>query len=305
MAPRLITTIEEIPLEQIRAELPQPRKDLEFNKEESGGETDNEEDKEKRLMISLQEDGLGSAITVVRIGKDSYQIINGHRRYKCAKLLGWETIRCEIHEPFDDEGDMEKLRLNVQTNIRQWKPLERAAEIERIREKKKIKTNKALADYLHYPESLLSSSFKLQERRKEHQDLMDAYGLSEAYQSEFVKLFPKIWPIREFTVDMIVENIFLRVKHQVIRTAKDFRKLASVFLRAHTNEEEIHSFLKKTDMKVDELYRKTERSGYVREIEQSMKQTVQKLNQGINFSSEEKEVLHDFFTLLKTGFNFS
>lgn len=305
MPPKLHTTIAEVPLEQIRVELPQPRKDLNLDKtkEEIGKKT--EDDKVRRLMFSLQEDGLGSAITVVKIGKNSYQIINGHRRYKCAKLLGWDTIRCEIHEPFADEGDMEKLRLNVQTNVDQWKPLERAAELERIKEKKKIKSNKDLAVYLHYPEALLSTSFKLQKRRAKHQKLMDKYGLSEAYQVEFIKLYPKICPIREFNVEMIMETLFDRVQHQLIRSAKDFRKLASVFLRPHANEEQIYGFLKNRDIRIDELYERTGRSGFVRDVEQLMTQTAKKLNQGINFSDEERDVLRDCFTFLKKSFDFS
>jgi len=304
MSPKLHTIIAEIPLEQIRAELPQPRKNLNLDKTKDDDKK-SEDDKVRRLMLSLKEDGLGSAITMVRIGENSYQIINGHRRYKCAKLLGWDTIRCEIHEPFTDEGDMEKLRLNVQTNIDQWKPLERAAELERIKEKKKIKSNRDLAAYLHYPESLLSTSFKLQKRRADHQKLMDKYGLSEAYQNEFIKLFPKISPIREFTVEMIMETLFDRVQHQLIKSAKDFRKLASVFLRPHANEELIYEFLKNRDIRIDELYEKTGRSGFVRDVDQLMTQTAKKLNQGVSFSDDEKQILQDYFTLLKKSFSFA
>ncbi len=279
------TKIQEIPLDQI-ADLPQPRKELGVDSEDN------------RLLLSLKEDGLGSAITVTEIGPNRYKILNGHRRYKCAQMLQWKTIRCEVHPKSQDNGYLEKLRFNLQTNVRPWKPPERAQEIERIRDEKELTSNKEVAAYLHYPETLVSSSLALQKKRKKYQELMNEYELSDAYQGEFVKLYPKIRQIREFTTDAIIRNLFSRVQHQVIKSAKDFRKLSSVFLRAHANEDELYAFLKDPDMKVGPLYEQTDRSGYVRDLETVLRKTADKLSKGGEFSADEEAVLQDFFELL-------
>jgi len=297
------TYIEEIPLSHIRYELPQPRKNLKFDKENQEDGDKKEQDKVKRLLLSLDEDGLGRAISVVKISKDSYQILDGHRRYKCAQQLGWETIRCEVHEPFADKGDMEKLRWNLQTNIDPWKPLERSTELQRIREEKKLKTNKELAAYLHYSENLISSSQKLQKNYKEWEGVMKEYDLSQAYQVEFMRLQPKIREIRDMSESDVIQNIFYRVQHRTIRSAKDFRKLSSVFLRAQANEAEIYQFLKNMDMPVDDLYKNVERSGYAADAEKISKHILEKLNTGEKFSKTEEAASRKLFDVLKKKFS--
>ncbi|MBU0953279.1 MAG: ParB/RepB/Spo0J family partition protein [Nanoarchaeota archaeon] len=267
----------EIPLEKIQPDPNQPRKDLGI-------------DEENRLINSMREIGLRSPIAVVKIGENKYRLINGHRRFACAKLLGWKTIRCEIH-PETEEGEIKRLRFDLQNNIRSWKPLERSQEVKQIKESKKFKSNKELANYLHYPENLLNQSLFLQRRREKYQKLMDEFGLTETYQVEFVRLEPKIRPIKEFTYEQIILNLFERVRHQVIRSAKGFRKLGTVFLRAHTNEKELYRFLKDPDMTVDELTQKTTRSGFIRDAEGLTKRITSKFNQGLKLQPEDVFVL--------------
>lgn len=255
--------LKEIPLEQINHELPQPRQDLRIE----GGENN-------RLLQSLKEDGLGSAITVVQIGRDKYKILNGHRRYTCARILGWPTIRCEVFPETADEAELERLRFNLQTNLSPWKPQERASELQRIKEQKKFKSNKALASYLHYPETLLSGSLALARKKQAYQKLMDEFKLNEAFQEAFLGLTQKIRPIpiqdSIYEPEAIMRNILNRIKYQVIKNAKDLRKLASVFIRTQANEKEILEWLKNTDLGVQPLYENTIRSGFLRDVENIM-----------------------------------
>ena len=282
--------LQDIPLEQIDPKIDQPRKELNINEDD-------------RLLISLKEEGLGAAITVSKIGDNSYRIINGHRRYACAQTLGWKTIRCEVYPKMDEAG-LKRLRFNIQNNSRPWKPLERSKEIVDIKKEKQFKSNKELAAYLHYPESLLSSSLGLNKKLERYEKLIGKYEISDSYQAEFVKLYPKIRDIREISVDEIVDTLFYRVKHQIIKSAKDFRKLSSVFLRAQANEQAIYDFLKNTDMKVDDLYLSTERSGYLRDLETLTRQTAEKLKEGRELKDDEKKALKEFFELLKRGYAF-
>lgn len=275
----------EIPIEQIEADKHQPRKDLGI-----GG-------KENRLMVSLKELGLLSPIDIVEIGKDKYKIINGHRRFTCAKLLDWKTIRCQIH-PKVNEGEVKRVRFELQNNIRPWKPLERSNEIDQIKQSLNFKTNKELGKYLHYSENVLSQSLVLQKRRDQYQKLMDEYELSETYQIEFVNFEPKIRKVKNFTREGIIKNILERVKCQVIRSAKDFRKLSSVFLRAHANEKELIRYLKDPDMKVDELAEKTTRSGLVRDIESVKQRISTKFNEGVKLTPEVEIALSEFLEFL-------
>lgn len=279
----------EIPIDQIEPDEHQPRKDLGI------------EGKDNRLMVSLKEIGLRSPIDVVEVGKNKYKIIDGHRRFACAKMLGWKTIMCQIH-PENNEGEIKRVRFEIQNNIRDWKPLERSTEVDQIKKSLKFKTNKELGKYLHYPESLLSQSLSLQKTRDKYQKLMDEYELSETYQIEFISFVSKVRKIKNFTEEEIIRNILDRIKYQVIKSAKDFRKLSSVFLRAHANEKELIKYLKDPDMKVDELAEKTTRSGLVRDIESVKERVSTKLNEGGKLEPEVETALielHDFLNKIK------
>ncbi len=283
--PKIIT--KEIPLDQIHPDPKQPRGDL-------GTEADNNKN---RLLLSMKDFGLRSPIAVAKIGENKYSIVNGVRRYRCAQLLGWETIRSEIH-PESSIGDIKRIRFDLQNNVRPWKALERSGEIKEIKNSLKLKTNKELAEYLHFPQNLLAVSLSLQKRREEYQDLMDEYELSESYQEEFVGLEPKIRPIKDFTKDNIIRNLLDRVKHMIIKSAKDFYKLGSIFLKAHRNEKEIHNFLKDPDMRVSELVERTIQDGYMKDLENIIKLTSTKISEGYVFSPEIKKILNQFRNLL-------
>lgn len=276
----------EIPLEYIQPDAYQPRKELGIK------------DEKNSLLRSIKDHGLRSPLALVKCGKDSYRIIDGHRRYTCIKLLGWKTARCEVH-PESDEGEIKRIRFNLQNNRRPWKPTERAQEVKQIKKSTNLRTNKQLAEYLHFPEPLLSQSLNLQKRREQHQKLMDEYELSEAYQVEFMQLEPKIRPLKQLSREDIICNLFDRVKYRIIRSAKDFRKLGSVFLRAQANEEELYAFLKNKDMKVDDLTKRTTHSGLVRDIENVMQQITKKLSHGEELTSDVRIVLLQLHKILK------
>ena len=279
----------EIPLEQIQPDTYQPRKDLGIK------------DKKNSLLRSLKDHGLRQPLAVVRLGKDKFRLIDGHRRYKCAELLEWNTIRCEIH-PETNEGEIKRIRFNLQNNRRSWRPTERAQEVNQIKKSTNLRTNKELAEYLHYPEPLLSLSLNLQKRREKYQKLMDEYELTEAYQAEFMQLEPKIRPLekfKEFSKEEIIRNLFERVQYRVIRSAKEFRKLGSVFLRSQTNEKELYNFLKNKDMKVDSLTERTTRSGLVRDMESIMRNITKILNKGEEITSDVKAALQKLNQLSK------
>ncbi len=283
--PKIIT--KELPLDQIHPDPKQPRGDL-------GTEMDN---KRNRLLFSMKEFGLRSPLAVAKTGENKYRIVDGLRRYRCAHLLGWESIRSEIH-PESNEGEIKRIRFDLQNNMRPWKALERSREVKEIKISSKLKTNKELAEYLHFPENLLVVSLSLQKRRDESQDLMDKYELSESYQGEFMRLEPKIRAVKEFTRDKIIRNLFERVEHQIIRSPQDFWRLSKIFLKAHANEKEIHKFLSDPDMRVSELVERTIQDSYTHDLENVIKQTSTKISEGATFSPDIKKLLIQFRKLL-------
>lgn len=277
----------EIPLSQIESDPDRPRKELGVD----------EDDKNNRLLLSMQDVGLLDPIAVRKIGKDKYRIIHGERRFLCATLLKWESILCNIH-PVTDEGDAKRIRYDLENNNRRWRAPERSHEVKAIKDAKNLKTAKEVADLLHVPEGPMVASLELQKMYDKYEAIMNRYKLQASYREEFIRLEPRIWPIREFTKEKIIENLFERVEHQVIRNAKDFVRLRSAFGRAHTDEKEIYAYLSNLDMKVGELMDRMKRDIFVQEIEKIIRDTTKRLSEGGKFPPEVRSAILRFRNLL-------
>ena len=248
----------ELSITQLREDPRQPRE---------GFNTDGDKN---RLVLSLKQLGIQQPIAVMKLGDNSYQIIDGHRRFRCAKDIRMEKVPCSIYEKLQP-GDLERVRFELQNNRRLWKPLERAAALANFKNSSGIATNKEAAEKLFISETLISNALALGDLKTEYKELMDKYNLSQSYRFEFVRLHPKLRPIKEFTVDDIIQTLFERVSHRVIRSSKDFRTIGRIFLRTTANISQIHAFLSDPDMPVTELEQNTIQSGFSLWVEQSIK----------------------------------
>lgn len=279
----------EIEVEKIEQDADQPRKDF-------GTRGD-----ENRLLVSIRDIGVQQPITVTEYEAGRFRIIDGHRRHICAQRLGLKKVPCLV-EPKMSEGELELRRFEIQNNRRPWKPLERSEALARIKACKGFRTNKELAKALHMSESLVGNSLNLRKQKLEYLEMMERFDLSESYRIEFVRLKPKLRKIKDLEVEQIIRILFDRVQHQVIKSAKDFRKLGRIFLRATANEEELHKFLNDPDMRVSELEQRTIQSGFSLAIEQIIQKVSGKRKNAVAFSSQEKAFLLQLRDLLNKAF---
>ncbi len=285
MIEHVSTEYKELPIGQLIGDPHQPREDF------------NTEGDKNRLKLSLEEFGIQQPIAVMKLENGSYQIIDGHRRHKCATEIGLTQVPCLIY-PKLEGGQLERIRFEWQTNRRLWKPLERAEALANFKKASGIQTNKEAAEKLFISETLISNSLKLGKLRSDHQKMMDDHKLGPSYQVEFVKLFEKLRPIKNFTVDDIIKTLFERVQHKVIRSSKDFRTLGRIFLRATANHGYIYAFLSNPDMTVEELEQDTIQSGFSLWLEQSIKKIKSNEKAGMPFSSQEKVLLLELQKLM-------
>jgi ParB family chromosome partitioning protein len=89
-----------LPMEMIQPSRYQPR--LKFDEEAL-----------QELADSIKENGLIQPITVRQID-DHYEIIAGERRYRAARLAGYEEIKCYVLSPSEDQAAQMALVENVQ-----------------------------------------------------------------------------------------------------------------------------------------------------------------------------------------------
>lgn len=292
VVPKLLHTVKQEPvvmseLDYAFRELPTHRVEVDPDQPRKEFGTDGDKN---RLLVSVREYGIQQPVIVSEVEPDRYVLMDGHRRYKCALELGWESVPARVY-PRMSVAEFETRRFEMQNNRRPWSPLERAGSLDRIKGAMEFKSNRELSRYLGVTETAVSTTLQLRKIKVDYIELIYRHKLSEAFQKEFVRLKPKLRKIRTFETPEIIENLFDRVSRRVIRNSKDFRTIGSVFLRSSINEEALYDFLRNPDMTVGELQKRTTQSGLAWHIDELIQHVAAKRQQGVEFSTEERMVL--------------
>lgn len=276
----------ELTLDVIEADANQPRKGLGLRGDQN------------RLMKSIQYYGIEDPLKVCELEPGRFKIMDGHRRFSCAKQIGMEKVPCRVY-PNMSMGEFEARRYEMQNNRRSWKPLEKANALHKIRTE--LSANKReLAELIGVSSATVTHFTKLRDTRMEYLELMAEYGMKESHRIEFMRVLPKLRKIRGFEIDDIVKVLFEKIKTGVIRNSRDFRTLSKIFIRATLNENEIYNFLTDIPMTVSELNQKTMQSGFSNQIESLIKDLSLKKNQGVKLTKKEQQHLEDLYKLVKT-----
>ncbi len=101
MQTTVVGGISNIPLNQIKANADQPRKEF-------------DETKLNQLAQSIKQQGIIQPITVRKIGRKSYELISGERRFRASKIIGFEEIPAYIKEANDAQALEMALVENIQ-----------------------------------------------------------------------------------------------------------------------------------------------------------------------------------------------
>lgn len=84
----------------------------------------------QELANSMRENGLINPLTLRRVSNNQYEIICGERRFRAAKLLGWERIDAYIKDVTNDEAQELCLIENIQRE--DISPIEEAKAFEKL-----------------------------------------------------------------------------------------------------------------------------------------------------------------------------
>ncbi|MBI4022010.1 MAG: ParB N-terminal domain-containing protein [Candidatus Andersenbacteria bacterium] len=272
--------VKEVPLERVEQDRNQPRRSL------------GKPGEERRLSDSIKRFGIQQLLSVSEMETDRYVLLDGHRRFVCARKLKLPTVPCRVY-PALKLGEFEFLRFEIQNNRKSWSPLERAESINRIKKGYRFTSNREVADLIHLSESTISTSLQLRDLNIKYLELMRDYGLKGAFQEGFVRLDKKIVKVGEMEYDDIVRALFDKIRRNVIRNAKDFRRLGRVFMRATTHQKELLEFFRLPDMTVEQLMRKTDHSRLLYFAEELKDELVLKLKNGLMPSAKEKQFLSE------------
>lgn len=269
---------QDLSLDQLECDPNQPRKDF-------GTEGD-----ANALMQNIAEVGIEVPLAVMTVAPNRYIILDGHRRYKCAQKLKMTTAPCRVYEKLPP-AEIERKRYNIQNNRRPWRPLERSNAIERIKEAAGLRSEKEVAEFLGLSISVVNCSLRLRREKMEYIEMMERYSLAQAYRDEFLKLRPKIFKIKNFEADDIINIIFKKIEDGKITSSKDLRTLKRFFIRDAVNENALELFLSDPDMRVSELERHAVQNGFSYLVDQLVKKIGESLQNGKEFTPQERPIL--------------
>ncbi len=281
--------ISQIPIEKIQEDTHQPRK--EFGTDGT----------ENRLAISLRDIGMQQPLVVSHNTEhDLYVLLDGHRRYKCARQLfkdGYKqfaNLPCKVYPPLK-EVEFERIRFEIQNNRRPWNPVERADAINRIKKVTNWTTEK-IAEYLHMSQTVIGNVLDLRDLKIPYLQMMEKRELSEAFQVEMMRLHRELWKVGEFQPDDIFRDLLRRKSNKIIRTSKEIRDIKKLFKIGIEYREVLEIFFADPVMKVPQLMKLAGRSDFSRTMKDAINNLRKKRTEGIELSPQEmalKQELRD------------
>lgn len=278
--------LRDLPIGVVECDGEQPRRDLDT------------EIMVANLKPSIAHHGIQQPITVTEYKTGKYRIIDGHRRYKCAKDLGFTLIPCLIY-PDLDPGEMEVRRYEMQNLRRPWKPLERSDAFLRMKEKLGFRSIREMAEYIGISEGSVANYLELRNQQLHLLSRFEKNNLGESYQTEIVRLKPHLCKVGDFEANEIIDNIMERIVNDKIRNSKEIRVLKSAFIRIDLYADLIANYLQNPDMKLRELEEQILRTGFSWNVQKVVADIAKKKSKGEKLTEKEQNALKQLRKLIE------
>jgi ParB/RepB/Spo0J family partition protein len=278
----------ELPLEVIEGDANQPRKAFGIR---AGGDYD-------RLLNSILRYGIEDPIKVCEMEEGRYIIMDGHRRFACAKELKFVIVPCRIY-PKMNAGEFEARRYEMQNNRREWRPIEKANAVHKIKTEYRNASLKDIADLIGMKQKIISHFEELRNTRLDYLELMVEFDLKESQRMGFIDLLPRLRKIKQYEVDDIVKILLRKMNDRLLNRRSDFIALSKVFSAASFNEEELIYFLTEPKVSVAELHEMTQLSGLSTQLKFLIKELGVKQNLNIKLTDKEHHVFKDLYKLME------
>ncbi|RYZ86896.1 MAG: ParB/RepB/Spo0J family partition protein [Proteobacteria bacterium] len=251
-----------------------------------------------RLMASILTYGIEDPIKVTEVAKNRFLIIDGHRRFACAVELDLKTVPCRIYPKMED-GEMEARRYEMQNNRREWKTIEKANAIHKIRSEFKDATGKDVAKMLGLSQQNLFHYSQMRDMRMEYLELMSEHNLKEFQKVAFMTMLPRLRRVGKYQVDEIVKIIFEKVDRGLLLHRADFTSLGRLFLAATYHEEALVKFLSDPHLSIADINENYQLSGLTLQISKLTEELTARKNKGAKLTDNEKVIFDDLFSLME------
>lgn len=282
-------TFMELPIDVVETDPNQPRKIFELR---GGGD-------HSHLLKSIKRYGIEEPIKVSELTPERYIIMDGHRRFACAKELEFKTVPCRIYPKMND-GEFEARRYEMQNNRRSWRPIEKANAINRIKAEYQKASPQEIADLIGITKKNLYHFEDLRNTRMDYLELMSQYNLKEYQRIGFIRVLKNLRRIKQFQIDDIVKILFEKISDNLLYRQRDFSLLSGVFMTASLHEDYIEQFLLEPKMSVQYLSELTRLSGISTQIQGLIKELSGKKNVEMKLTEKEQIAFTELYKLMET-----
>ena len=192
--------VDEVPIEFVKPNPDQPRTN--FKKEEL-----------EELAASIEKDGLLQPILVRTMGKDSYQIIAGERRWQACNLIGLKTVPIRIKDV--DDGKALELALIENIQRSDLNPIEEAYGYRRMMERNNM-TQSDVAQAMSKGRSTVANALRLLDLPEEAQRLLYEEKITAGHARAILSI-PTKEGREKLTEKMVSEKITVREAETIAR----------------------------------------------------------------------------------------
>lgn len=250
----------------------------------------------KNLKASVKLHGIQQPITVTEHEPGRFIIIDGHRRYLCAKQLNFSTVPCLVY-PRLRSGELEVRRYEMQNIRRPWKPLERADALHTMMKKLGCSSKRELASAIGISEASVGGYLELRDQQTHLKMRLQEHGLNDSFQLEVVRLKPHLRKHAGFEADEIIDTLLQRISSGNIKSSKEIRIIKSAFIRIDIYGDILSTYLRDPDMRVKELEEQILTTGFSWDIQKVVAAMAKKRANGERLTDKEQDALRQVVQL--------
>lgn len=174
----------------------------------------------EELAASIEKDGLLQPILVRPIGKGTYQIIAGERRWQACRLANVKTVPIRIKEVDDDKALELALIENVQRS--DLNPIEEAYGYRRLMERQNL-TQSEVAQSMAKGRSTVANALRLLELPEEAQQLLFEEKITAGHARAILSI-PTKEGRQKLTEKLVQDKLSVREAEAIARLLSSKRK---------------------------------------------------------------------------------
>ncbi len=211
------------------------------------------------LRESIKEKGILTPLIVEsNYEKDNihYLLIDGERRYRCAKELNLKNIPVKIIKGPLSIEERTILRFHIQEQHKNWTIFDKAKAIYDFKKETGLSIVE-IAKKLNSNAPRIHNWLSIIDLTEESQEKVLSKSISFSYLIHLVKITKDYLSFSDLSQKEIEEKLIAKIEANIFKTVLDFQRFSRL-MSTYTHYQEKLEFLNHTEMTLEEIFKKTE-----------------------------------------------